>query len=173
MKYTNQNSHPEVIIIYQDRDSVEQAIQQMMDLKLKFRAYQLNQNTLHKMAIQNPKILLLSSNDVKKTIQYYINYLEEYGEKITPHCAILLINNRESSTAYLACENSLFDNYVIINPFNEPHRLKLVLLKELKHLDNHQNENVEKLISENEDEFTSCIKQGVALKNTFMHEVNK
>ena len=173
MKYTSLSSQPDVILVYQDHDTVEPAIEQIKDLKLKFTAYPFNKNTLHKIAIQKPKILLLSSNNVKTTIQYYINFLEEYGQKIAPHCAILLINNRESSSAYLACENGLFDNYVIINPFNEPHRLKLVLLKELQLIENHQNDNLEKLISESEDEFTSCIKQGVALKNTFMQEVNK
>ncbi|MFT7009764.1 MAG: hemerythrin-like metal-binding protein [Colwellia sp.] len=166
-------NHPDVILIYQDLDTVEPAIKKIKDLKLKFRAYPLNQKTLHIIVKQKPKILLFSSNDVKKTIQYYINYLEEYEQKIAPHCAILLINNRESSSAYLACENGLFDNYIIINPFNEPHRLKLVLLKELKLIDDHQSHKLEKLLSDSEDEFTSCIEHGVALKNAFMHEVNK
>ncbi|MFT5852473.1 MAG: hemerythrin-like metal-binding protein [Colwellia sp.] len=173
MKYTSLSSQPDVILVYQDHDTVAPAIEKIKDLDLKFIAYQLNRDTLHKIAIQKPKTLLLSSNNVKKTIQYYINFLEEYGQKIAPHCAILLINNRESSSAYLACENGLFDNYVIINPFNEPHRLKLVLLKELQLIENHKNDNLEKLISESEDEFISCIKQGVALKNTFMQEVNQ
>jgi hemerythrin-like metal-binding protein len=166
-------NHPDVILIYQDHDSVKPAIEQIKDLKLKLKAYPLNQKTLHSIVKQKPKILLFSSNDVKKTIQYYINYLEEYEQKIAPHCAILLINNRESSSAYLACENGLFDNYIIINPFNEPHRLKLVLLKELQLIDDYQNHKLEKLISESEDEFTSCIEHGVALKNAFMHEVKQ
>jgi hemerythrin-like metal-binding protein len=173
MKYTSLSSQPDVILVYQDHNTVEPAIEQIKDLKLKFTAYLFNKNTLHKIAIQKPKILLLSSNNVKITIQYYINFLEGYGQKIAPHCAILLINNRESSSAYLACENGLFDNYVIINPFNEPNRLKLVLLKELQLIQDHQNDNLDKLISEIEDEFISCIKQGVALKNMFMQEVNK
>jgi hemerythrin-like metal-binding protein len=168
--YTNQ---PDVILIYQDRDSVKPAIEQIKDLKLKLIAYPLNQETLHSIVKQKPKILLFSSNDVKKTIQYYINYLEEYEQKIAPHCAILLINNRESYSAYLACENGLFDNYIVINPFNEPHRLKLVLLKELQSIESHQSHKLEKLISESEDEFTSCIEHGVALKNAFMHEVKQ
>jgi hemerythrin-like metal-binding protein len=169
---TNTNQ-PEVILIYQDRDSVEPAIAQIKDLKLKFTAYKFHQKKLHEIAEQKPKILLLSSNDVKKTIQLYINYLEEYEQNIAPHSAILLINNRESAHAYLACENGLFDNYVIINPFNEPYRLKLVLLRELKLIENNQNDSLDKLISEGEDEFASCIEHGIALKNAFMQEVNK
>jgi hemerythrin-like metal-binding protein len=165
-------SQPDVILVYQKHNSAKPVIEKIKDLKLKFTTYQLTQKSLHKISRQKPKVLLLSSNDVKQTIKYYISYLEQYRNKITPHSAILLINNRESYSAYLACENGLFDNYVIINPFNEPNRLKLVLLKELKIIENRQNDSLEILISESEDEFTTCIKQGVELKNTFMHEVN-
>jgi len=49
----------------------------------------------------------------------------------------------------------------------------VVLLKELKLIENHQNDNLEKLMSEDDDEFTSCIEQGLALKNTLMHEVEQ
>lgn len=166
-------SSPDVMLMYQDRDSVESAIEQIKSLKLKFTAYKFHQKKLHEITKKKPKILLLSSNDIKKTIHLYINYLEEYGQKIAPHCAILLINNREASSAYLACENGLFDNYVIINPFNEPNRLKLVLLKELQLIEKNQNDSLEKLISEGEDELASCIEHGVGLKNSFMHEVTK
>jgi hemerythrin-like metal-binding protein len=173
MNYTSRISHPEVILLYQDRDSVEPAIEHINELKLNFIAYKFHQKKLHSIAEQKPKVLLLSSNDVKKSIQLYINYLEEYESNIAPHSVILLINNRESSIAYLACENGLFDNYVIINPFNEPNRLKLVLLKELKLIENQQSDNLEKLMSEGDDEFTSCIEHGLSLKKAFMHEVDK
>lgn len=173
MKYASRNNHPDIIIMYQDRDSIEPAIDQVNSLKLKFTAYKFHQKKLAEIAKQKPKVLLISSNDVKKSIQLYINYLEEYEQKIAPHRAILLINNRESANAYLACENGLFDNYVIINPFNEPYRLKLVLLRELKLIENIKNDNLEKLVAEGEDELASCIEHGVTLKSAFMHEVDK
>ena len=165
--------HPEIILIYQERDSVEVAIEQIRNLKLKFAAYEFHQKKLHEITQQKPKLLLLSSNNVKKTILLYINYLEEYGKDIAPHSAILLINNRESASAYLACESGLFDNYIIINPFNEPNRLKLVLLKELQLIKDHHNDNLGKLVSEGDDEFASCIEHGVTLKHAFMHEVKQ
>ena len=165
--------HPEIILIYQERDSVEIAIEQIKNLKLEFAAYKFHQKRLHDITQKKPKLLLLSSNNVKQTILLYINYLEEYGKDIAPHSAILLINNRESAHAYLACESGLFDNYIIINPFNEPHRLKLVLLKELQLIKDHQNANLGKLISEGDDEFASCIEHGVILKHAFMHEVKQ
>jgi hemerythrin-like metal-binding protein len=166
------SSQPDVVMIYQDRDNVEAAIQQIMELELKFNAYKYNPEKLNAIAETKPKILLLSSNNIKSTIQLYINYLEKYEQKIAPHNAILLINNRETYRAYLACENGLFDNYVIINPLNEPYRLKLVLLQELHLIESHKNEGIEKLISEGEDELASCIEHGAILKKSFIQEVN-
>ena len=166
-------NHPDVIMVYQDRDSVEPAIQQIMELELSFKSYKYNPKNLHDITLMKPKVLLLASNNVKNTIQFYINYLEEYEQKIAPHSAILLISNRETYRAYLACENGLFDNYVIINPLNEPYRLKLVLLQELQIIENHKNSSLEQLISDGEDELASCIEHGVALKKSFTEGVNQ
>tara|TARA_R110000787_G_scaffold67328_6_gene150747 strand:+ start:551 stop:2209 length:1659 start_codon:yes stop_codon:yes gene_type:complete len=163
----------DVIMIYQEKDIVESAIQQIMELKLKFKAYEYNPKKLHEIAQMKPKVLLLSSNNIKNTIQFYIDYLEDYGQNIAHHSAVLLINNRETFRAYLACENGLFDNYAIINPLNEPFRLKLVLLQELKLIESHSNEGLEQLISDGEDELASCIEHGLALKKSFQTEVSK
>ena len=173
MSHLNLPNHPDVVMVYQDRESVEPAIQQIMELELEFKAYKYNPENLHDLITMKPRILLLSSNNVKNTIQLYIDYLEEYEQKIAPHSAILLINNRETFRAYLACENGLFDNYVIINPLNEPYRLKLVLLQELQIIENHKHVGLEKLISEGEDELASCIEHGVALKKSFIQQVEK
>ncbi|MCI2284808.1 bacteriohemerythrin [Colwellia sp. MSW7] len=170
MRVLNQ---PDVIMVYQDRDVVEPAIKQIMELELDFKAYKHNPKRMQEIAKLAPKVLLLSSNDVKNTIQFYIDYLEEYEQNIAPHSAVLLINNRETLNAYLACENGLFDNYVIINPLNEPYRLKPVLLQELKIIDSHKNNSLDILISEGDDQLASCIEHGVALKKSFIHEVNK
>ena len=173
MKSFKSTNHPDVVMIYQDKEDVVSALQQIMELELKFNAYKYDAEKMHDIAEMKPKILLLSSKSAKSSIELYINYLEEYKENIAPHSAILLINNRESYRAYLACENGLFDNYAIINPLNEPYRLKLMLLHELKLIENHINNSLEQLISEGEDELASCIEHGVALKKSFLHEVNK
>ncbi len=173
MKSIKLPSHPDVIMIYQDRDNVEPAIQQVNELDLDFKAFKYNAKKMHDIANMKAKVLLLSSNDVKKTIQLYIDYLEEYEQNIAPHSAVLLDNNRETFNAYLACENGLFDNYVIINPLNEPYRLKLVLLQELHIIESHKNNSLELLIAEGEDQLASCIEHGVTLKKTFVQEVNK
>lgn len=173
MKPVKLPNNPDVVMIYHDRDSVEPAIQQIMELELDFKAYKLDPNKLHSLAAMKPKVLLLSSNNVKSTIQFYIDYLEEYQQNIAPHSAILLINNRETFRAYLACENGLFDSYVIINPLNEPYRLKLVLLQELQLIKNRNSSSLEQLASEGEDELASCIEHGLALKKSFLNQVSK
>ena len=173
MKHIISSNHPDVVMIYQDRDSVESAIEQIMSLELNFKTYKFDTNTLHDIVEMKPKVVLLSSNNVKNTIEFYIDYLEEYGQNIAPHSAILLINNRETACAYLACENGLFDNYAIINPLNEPFRLKLVLLHELKIIESHKNNSIERLIEDGEEQLASCIEHGVALKRSFQHEVQK
>ncbi|ARD45892.1 hemerythrin domain-containing protein [Colwellia sp. PAMC 21821] len=170
VKITNQ---PDIVMIYQERDSVEPAIQQITELGLDFKAYKFNPEKLNSLTAMTPKVLLLSSNNIKSTIEFYINYLEEYEQNIAPHSAILLINNRETFRAYLACENGLFDDYAIINPLNEPYRLKLVLLKELKLIENRKNDSLEQLVNDGEDELASCIEHGVALKKSFISSVNK
>ncbi|MBA6390885.1 response regulator [Colwellia sp. BRX10-3] len=173
MKPVKSTNHPDIVMIYQDRDSVEPAIQQIMELGLDFKAYKYNPRKLNSLTAMKPKVLLLSSNNIKSTIEFYINYLEEYKQNIAPHSAILLINNRETFRAYLACENGLFDDYAIINPLNEPYRLKLALLQELKLIENRNNESLEQLINDGEDELASCIEHGVALKKSFITKVNQ
>jgi len=173
MKQANLSNHPDVVMIYQDRDTVECAITQIMGLELEFKTIKFDVRKLHDIVEMKPKVVLLSSNDVKNTIQFYIEYLEEYEQNIAPHSAILLINNKEKECAFLACENGLFDNYAIINPLNDPYRLKLVLLQELKIIESHKNNSIEKLISDGEEQLASCIEHGVALKKSFTHDALK
>ena len=173
MKPVKPTNHPDIVMIYQERDSVEPAIQQIMELGLDFKAYKYNPKQLKELTAMKPKVLLLSSNNVKNTIEVYIDYLEEYKQNIAPHSAILLINNRETFRAYLACENGLFDDYAIINPLNEPYRLKLALLQELKLITNYKNDSLEELINDGDDELASCIEHGVALKKSFLRDVTE
>lgn len=172
-KNSKTSKQPDVIMLYQDRDLVGSAIQQIMELDIEFKTYKFSPGNLQDVAKMNPKIVLLSSNDVKKTIRFYIDYLEEYEQVIAPHIAILLISNRETSCAYLACENGLFDNYAIINPLNEPYRLKLVLLQELQIIEENKENSLNRLISDGDEELASCIEHGITLKKSFLSEVNK
>jgi hypothetical protein len=85
MNDTNLSQEIDVVMIYQDYDTVELAIQQIMELELKFKAYKYESNNIKKILELNPKVLLLSSNNLKRTIKLYIDYLEGYEKKIAPH----------------------------------------------------------------------------------------
>lgn len=173
MKKNNIAAQPEVLMVYQDKSIVEMSIKQIAELKLKFASYKMESTDLKKIQAKKPKVLLISSNDVKHSIQYYIDYLEEYEQNIPPHRAVLLINNRETLCAYLACENGLFDDYAIINPLNEPYRLKLALLQQLKLIESHKSNGLEELNAKGDDELASCIEHGVTLKKAFVNEVDQ
>jgi len=162
----------DVILIYQERDMVEGAIKQIQDLELNFSTVAFDVDRIHDVIAMQPKVVLLSSNNVANTIKFYVEYLEEYEGNVSPHSAILLINNKESPRAYLACENGLFDNYAIINPLNEPFRLKLVLLQALELIEDHKNNSIEQLVDEGEEELAGCITHGVNLKKSFQQQVN-
>ena len=173
MKPVTSFHQPDVVLLFQEHEIVEPVIQQISPLKLQFKSYQFDPEKLHNITKMKAKVVLLSSNNIKHTIQFYIDYLEEYEKNIAPHSAILLVNNREATHAYLACENGLFDNYVIINPMHEPFRLSLIIQQELKLIANHQKSSLNKLVSAGEDELASCIEHGIALKNNFLFEAEK
>lgn len=172
MKNNNLITRPDVLMIYEDKGNVELAVKQIIDLSLSFKSFKLAQQSISEINKFEPKVLLISSNDVKRSIQFYIEYLESSEQDITPHSAVLLINNRETLCAYLACENNLFDDYVIINPLNEPYRLKLVLIHQLKIMDDLKSNGLEELTSKGDEQLASCIEHGVALKRTFQSEVD-
>ena len=173
MKPVTSFHQPDVVLLFQDHEIVEPVIQQILPLKLQFKSYLFDPEKLHNITNMKAKVVLLSSNNIKHTIQFYIDYLEEYENNIAPHSAIILVNNREAAHAYLACENGLFDNYVIINPMHEAFRLPLIIQKELKLISNQQKSSLNKLASAGEDELASCIEHGIALKNNFLVEVKK
>ena len=164
---------PDVVLIYQERDMVDGAINQIRELELNFHTVAFDIDRIKDVIALHPKVVLLSSNNVANTIKFYVEYLEEYEGNVSPHSAILLITNKESNRAYLACENGLFDDYAIISPLNEPYRLKLVLLQALELIEDHKNNSIEELLEEGEEELAGCITHGANLKKSFQTELTK
>ena len=172
-KKSHNKQNPDVVMIYQDLDMVEGAINQIRELDIKFQTVGFDVDKIKNVIALQPKVVLLSSNNVANTIKFYVEYLEEYEGNISPHSAILLITNKESHRAYLACENGLFDNYAIICPLNEPYRLKLVLLQALELIEDHKNDSIEQLVEEGEEELAGCITHGANLKKSFQKQLTK
>ncbi len=157
---------PDVVLIYQDRETVTGAIKQIADLNLNFQSFAFKVNKVKDLIALKPKVLLLSSNSIASTIKFYVDFLEKYNTDIAPHSSVLLINNREASRAYSACESGLFDNYAVINPLNEVYRLKLVLMQSLELIEVRSNENIAQLAAQGEEELAECINHGVDLKKS-------
>jgi hemerythrin-like metal-binding protein len=172
MKYNKTTKNIDVLVIYQEKKAVENSIKQIQTLDLKLHSLVFDTGRISSIISLKPKIILLSSNNIMNTIKFYIELLEKHGKYIPIHKVILLIKNKESTRAYKVCETGLFDNYVVINPLNEPFRLKLVLLHTLKLIEDTQNDKCEKLLADGEDELAACISQGLALKSTFKTEIS-
>lgn len=157
----------DVLMIYQDKKQVDESIKQVQELGLKLQTLVFGQSQINEIIKLQPKVILLSSNNIVSTTKFYIELLENHLEKISDHKVILLINNKESHRAYLACESGLFDNYVVINPLNEPQRLNLVLLQTLELIEqSHDKEGLQALINSGEEELAECILHGKNLKNS-------
>lgn len=172
MKHNYRKNNIDVLVIYQDKKAVENSIEQIQALDLKLHSLVFDTGRISDIISMKPKIILLSSNDIMNTIKFYIELLENHGENIPFHKVILLIKNKESTRAYQVCETGLFDNYVVINPLNEPLRLKLVLLHTLKLIEDTQHDKCEKFLADGENELAAFISQGLALKNSFKAQVN-
>ncbi|MEY8214112.1 MAG: bacteriohemerythrin [Colwellia sp.] len=172
MRYNHIQKNIDVLLIYQDKKAVENSIQQVQALDLKLHTLVFDTGRISEIISLKPKIILLSSNNIMNTIKFYIELLEKHGKDIPIHKVILLIKNKESIRAYQVCETGLFDNYVVINPLNEPFRLTLVLVHTLKLIENTEHDKCEKFLADGEDELAACISQGLALKNTFKTQVS-
>jgi hemerythrin-like metal-binding protein len=171
MNNFNMHEDIDVLVVFQDRELVTHIITQIQKLGLKVHTLFFDVEKIDEIIALQPKIVLLSSNNVINTMKFYIEYLESYDEEIAAHSAVLLINNKDSEHAYLACENGLFDDYVVINPYHEPFRLNLILLHLLEMERKTNDEGLNKLIESGECELAECISYGRELKTTFDNQI--
>ncbi|WP_281561378.1 bacteriohemerythrin [Thalassomonas sp. RHCl1] len=168
----NHCHNPDVVILYQESEVIHEAIKRIQDLDINIHSMKISDSCTDDLIVLEPKVILLSCNNVSNSIKFYAEFLESHARDITPHIAVLLISNKESPRAFIACENGLFDNYAIINPLNEPYRLKLVLQQALKLVESKQNTSINDLIAEGEEELASCIEHGVSLKKSFRQQLD-
>lgn len=160
------NKDIDVLLVYQERDLVEQSIKHIQELDVKLRTLTFEQDNIKLIVELIPKVILLSANSVVSAIKFYIELLENHYDGIFSHKVILLISNKETTRAYLACESGLFDNYVVINPLNDPHRLKLVIKNILCAANADENQKLKELIKSEEEELIACIRHGQTLKRS-------
>ncbi|GLX79343.1 hypothetical protein tinsulaeT_26830 [Thalassotalea insulae] len=172
MKSINSNHHIDVLIIYQDKESVKHVILQLQELSINFKTLIFDHNRFSDILHLAPKLILLSSNNTISTIKFYIELLEKYEDKLCSHSSVLLVNNKNAAKAYLACQQGLFDDYVIINPLIEPYRLKLLIQQRLKIRHPHGDSHVNELLAASGNELANCISYGVKLKSNVEHQLS-
>lgn len=163
--------HPDTVIIYQDLESVKDTIKQVQALDIALKTLPFSIEKMSALTHLKPRLLLISSNNIKSSIKLYIDFLAKYQGKIAEHSAVLLINNKESTIAYTACENGLFDDYIVISPLVEPTRIKLVIHQIFNA--NRTAKGITQLVKEGENELANLISCGYQLKQNFLTEVKK
>jgi hemerythrin-like metal-binding protein len=164
MHLNNPIVHPDVVVLYQDHDVIDTFLDPIIELNVSFKAIDISEKTLSLLTQIKPKVILFAFNHVNKAIEYYVHCLEHLNQQESSHYAVLMVSNREAQRAYLACENGLFDNFVVINPFNERYRINLIVLQALKLINERRDDVVKKLIQQGEDKLATCIEKGSQLK---------
>ena len=160
-----------IVLLYQDRDSVCQVIDKLKVLDIDFIVFSINSFRLSELQALKPEIILISNNNISISIQYYAEFLHSIKKQPFKHSAILLVNKRESSQAYLACRQGMFEDYCVINPFNEPYRINLIILKTLAMQDS-SNEEVINLIDKGSSSINETIASGSQLKSELISRLS-
>ena len=162
---TNENiNKTDVVLVFQDLEMVEALTDRIKKLSNSFEAIPLKDFCIDTVKLMQPKIMLFSTVNLITSIELYLKFLESSDGTLFEHHSILLTNNKESQRAFVACEDGLFDNYVIISPLNEPNRLSLVLIKALEIVSEHRGKGITKLLAEGSESLAMCIEKGSALR---------
>mgnify|MGYP000576370068 CR=1 FL=1 len=163
----------DVVLVFQDLEVVKPITCQIESLAISFQAIALNDLCINKILSVQPKIILFSTLNLITSVEFYIEFLERSKNDMPEHHSILLTNNKESRRAFTACENGLFDNYVVINPLNEPNRLSLILLQALKLISEHSGDGIAKLLAEGNESLATCIDKGATLRESLQKNIEQ
>jgi len=173
MTSTASSLHPDIVILYHERDTIDSVVESVVSLDVSFKSMLANEQTLTRLVKIKPKVVLFVLDHISQSIQYYVHYLEKLQDQQNTPYSVLLINNKEARRAFFACENGLFDNYAVINPLNERYRLKFIILKSLALINARRGDAVMKLMQEGEEELAICIDRGTQLKQSLAHRIQQ
>ena len=163
----------DIVLIFQDLEMVKLVTDQIEKLPISYQAIPINSSCLDKIRFIQPKIILFSTVNLIKSIELYIEFLESGNDVLFEHHSILLTNNKESQRAFVACENGLFDNYVVISPLNEPNRLSLILIKALELISKSRGNGIIKLLAEGSESLAICIEKGAELRKGLQKNIEQ
>jgi hemerythrin-like metal-binding protein len=156
--------NPDIVLVFQYLEMVEVLTDRIKSVSKNYQAIPFKDFCIDTVRLMQPKIILFSTENLTKSIELYIELLESCNHTLFKHHSILLTNHKESQSAFLACENRLFDNYFVISPLNDPNRLSLILIKALESISEHRDEGITKLLAEGSESLAMCIGKGVELK---------
>lgn len=170
----NENiSKVDIVLVFQDLGLVESLTDRIKNLSKRYQAISLKNFCIDTVRLMQPKIILFSTVNLITSIELYIELLESCNDTLLDHHSILLTSNKESERAFIACENGLFDNYVIINPLNEPNRLSLILIKALALISEHRGKGITKLLTEGSESLAFCIEKGAELRKNLQKNIEQ
>jgi len=154
----------DIVLVYQDLEMVESLTNRIKSLSESYQAIALKSFCIDTVRSMQPKIILFATTNLITSIELYIELLESCNDTLLEHHSVLLTSNKESQRAFIACENGLFDNYVIINPLNEPNRLSLIIIKALALISEHRSQGVKNLLAQGCEGLATCIEKGAELR---------
>ncbi|MDX2367223.1 MAG: bacteriohemerythrin [Colwellia sp.] len=163
----------DIVLVYQDLEIVESLTYRIKNLSKSYQAIPLKDFCIDTVRLIQPKVILFSTVNLITSIELYIELLESCNDTLVEHHSILLTNNKESQRAFVACENGLFDNYVIISPLNEPNRLSLILIKALELVSEHRGNGITKLLAEGSESLAVCIEKGAELRKSLQKNIEQ
>lgn len=161
----------DIVLFFQDLEMVKPVTCQIESLSISYKAIPIKNFSIDAVQLLQPKIILFSTENLITSIELYIELLESCNGTLPEHYSSLLTNNKESKRAFIACQNGLFDNYVVINPLNEPDRLSLILIKALELISEHRGNGISELLAEGNESLALCIERGAELRNSLQHNI--
>lgn len=163
----------DIVLVYQDLEMVESLTNRIKSLSESYQSIALKNFCLDTVRSIQPKIILFSTTNLITSIELYIELLESCNDTLLEHHSVLLTSNKEAQRAFIACENGLFDNYVIISPLNEPNRLSLIIIKALALISEHRSQGVKELLAQGCESLATCIEKGSELRKGLQSNIEQ
>lgn len=154
----------DVVFVYQDFELVEKIVDSFQDLHISYCTIPMDKKSAERIRFIEPKIVVVSTRHLITSVEFYLYLLKENNNDTLEHYSILVTNAKEAERAFITCENGLFDNYAIINPLNNPWRLKLIVIQALEILSDYHGKGIAQLLTDGYGNLADAIEQASELK---------
>lgn len=174
MNRLSSSRHPKVVLIFQHEEDITCLAPLIMDVNPEYRAVLANQHLADEIKQLAPSVVLFALDSVLISAQVYLNLVEQSALS-KAHYSILLCNNKESGLAFQSCIKKLFDNYFVFQPLYEKFRLKLIIHQGLSKCEQSYqfNEQQSQLLSQQNEEFTALLEQGVQWRQSLVGTIEQ